>query len=352
MGSALGRTESWKGKSVLGRFLGVLTQSADCTGNDVIQVVREHCGPTATGSSIVIRLCSFVSIHYTAGENGGGIYVSNSNYVVEVRGDSFFNCTAQDHGGGVYLQSVRAGTSIIDSCACQCAAYGGAFATVRSVGSAIGVVFQGLSVVACPGVWGAVSQEHGVQGKVSECNFTKVVSSLAAGPTAYWAAALNQGGDYAVSTNATFLLFVGCDLGKGCWHSDEIGPAFFQSCSFVDNPIAALALWEYWSQVLVRMCYFKGTDVVQNWNGQDNGVVKVTLDDCLFAGEVPTLPTRAALSGVQVSFTTTEMSFNTASLLPIGRGATDIFEETRVVWNDVVDDVKVITERALRSGLS
>jgi hypothetical protein len=191
-------------------------------------------------------------------------------------------------------------------------------------------------VVACSTRWGAVSEEKGTQGKVSGCNFT----DLAGDASRYancGAAALNQGGNNLSSTDAIYLLFVGCGNARGCWYCDQpptgapINVATFERCSFVDNSIAAIAI-ENQAQVRARMCYFKGTTVVHNW-GYGSGWV--TVEACLFAADVPLPMGNATLTGVQITSTSTEISFNTASMILTCGGIaeqTDGFEETKLVW--------------------
>jgi hypothetical protein len=206
----------------------------------------------------------------------------------------------------------------------------------------ISVVYKGLSVVACPSKWGAVGEESGTQGEVSECNFASLVGSMV-GSEYQGAAALGQGGNARSSTSANCLLFVNSARARGCWWCDLAGEAKFEACSFVDNLISAITFWNYEPRVCVRSCYFKETGVVYNWGSTVSGGARVTVEACLFVGAVPSMPTRVTLTGVQVSFTSTEIEFNTASMLPTCRGLTGIFGETRMNWNDPVDDIEQVT---------
>jgi hypothetical protein len=123
--------------------------------------------------------------------------------------------------------------------------------------------------------------------------------------------------------------------------------ATFESCSFVDNAVMAITFYQYRPQVLVKACYFEGTDAVRNWD-TGSGSGWVTMEACLFAGDVPSMLTRVTLTGVQFAYTSTEIGFNTASMIPTCggiAGPTHVFEETMLVWGDIVDEIEVISER-------
>jgi hypothetical protein len=65
-------------------------------------------------------------------------------------------------------------------------------------------------------------------------------------------------------------------------------------------------------QDVLVFCYFVGT----NLTGSTFKSGSVLVDRCLFAGAVPTMPVSFTLTGAQISYTSTGISFDTASLLP------------------------------------
>jgi hypothetical protein len=88
------------------------------------------------------------------------------------------------------------------------------------------------------------------------------------------------------------------------------GSADFRQCLFVDSVGASAHLSP--GQTRLESCYFVNTKL----RGNPFYAGSVLLDSCLFAGEVQStesfIPT-----GVQFGFTSTEIKFDTASLLPL-----------------------------------
>jgi hypothetical protein len=321
----------------LGGVMGVLAQSTVCTGNSGFhEITTVPCTPT--GSSIVVRFCIFVAI--THNDHGGGVYVNAETSVVQIRSDAVFDSTVpavnNKDGGGVCLSPVALGTSVCDSCGSHCKARSGGLVMVKvnPPSVALSIEFKGLSAANCTGTWGAVGEEAGTQGELSHCNFTCCMGDTTV--EGHGAAGLNQGGDGGSETGGEFLLFVGCEEARGCFNADRTGGATLQKCCFVDNAISAITIRQYRSEVLVKLCYFKGAAaVVEFWHvsGSPGGSAYVTVETCLFAGALPAMPTTlVTLAGVQVTATSTRIAFDTASMIPTCggiAGPTGGCEETR-----------------------
>jgi hypothetical protein len=91
----------------------------------------------------------------------------------------------------------------------------------------------------------------------------------------------------------------------------------FRQCLFVDNAIGAIAHTSLAaSEDRIEMCYLCNTSV----RGGVFAAGSVVASDCLFASEVPSMPESFIPTGVQVSFTSTVISFDTISLLPMCGG--------------------------------
>jgi hypothetical protein len=143
---------------------------------------------------------------------------------------------------------------------------------------------------------------------VSGSNFTNLEGNWGSDA---WAAALDHD-DRGSSTNASFVLIAGCSEGKGCFGNWWGNAAAFRHCSFVNNSVGAIAHdWAWWRDVLM-FCYFVSTNLIGGWFGGG----KVLVDSCLFAGAIPAMPESFKLKGVQIGYTSTRISFDTASLLP------------------------------------
>jgi hypothetical protein len=292
----------WVADAVGTRKGRVLT--AGCTSFDVPQIVRERCLPT--GGSIDIVYAMFDGI-FNRGD-GGAIYVGSSTSVVQLRADAFFNCSAgavgsSYAGGCVYLYSVKTGTGVSDCCAAKCGADAGSFWFVWS--PSVDVNVTGLAVGDCASCYGAIDDRY-TRGAVSGSNFTSLNASWGSTPVA---AAIWQGNSGA-STTASFVAFVRCVGGYGTFYENYGGAATFSDCRFEDSTGAVAHDSGATAQDFLTRCFFLRT---APWGSQfANG--KVTLVGCLFAAEV-SLTASFLTSGVQVSFTSTAIVFDTASLL-------------------------------------
>jgi hypothetical protein len=80
----------------------------------------------------------------------------------------------------------------------------------------------------------------------------------------------------------------------------------------VSNSVGAIVHVYASVQDVLVFCYFVSTNLKGNWF--DRGSVLV--DSCLFAGAVPAMSVSFRLTGVQISYTSTRISFDTASQLP------------------------------------
>jgi hypothetical protein len=108
------------------------------------------------------------------------------------------------------------------------------------------------------------------------------------------------------------VLIADCGGGFGCLCENCGRPRHLRQCVFVDNAVGAIAHASYEAaQDVMESCCFVNTSLrgTAFWAGS------VVIDRCLFAGEVQSTASIVP-TGVQVGFTSTETSFDTASLLP------------------------------------
>jgi hypothetical protein len=167
------------------------------------------------------------------------------------------------------------------------------------------IALAGLSVFDSSSWYGAICDQH-VWATASCSNLTNLKGEW--GSDAGRAAVIYQGGR--ASLNGSFLLFANCSRGYGCFCKSG-GNATFWHCVFLDNSVGAIAHFFDASQDLVGSCYFVNTGL--GGSLFDAGTVLVV--SCLFAGEIPSNAS-FILTGIQVSFTSTEIKFDTASMLP------------------------------------
>jgi hypothetical protein len=202
---------------------------------------------------------------------------------------------------------VGTGTDVIDSCATKCASFAGSFVYLHSEAD---VEWKGISVSDCGSACGALCYNC-ARATVSGSNFTNLEGKWGSDA---WAAAIDQD-VRGSSMNASLVLIAGCSEGKGCFANSwggGGGAAAFPQCSCWSNTVGAIAQrWTSVQDVLV-FCYFVGT----NLTGSTFNSGSVLVDRCLFAGAVPTMPERFTQTGAQISYTSTGISFDTASLLP------------------------------------
>ena len=108
------------------------------------------------------------------------------------------------------------------------------------------------------------------------------------------------------------LLIAHCSGGFGCICENSRRSTRLRQCLFVDNAVGAIAHSSHQAaQHLVESCWFVNT----NLRGTAFWAGSVWMDSCLFASEVQSTA-RFVPTGVQIGFTSTEISFDTASLLP------------------------------------
>jgi hypothetical protein len=203
---------------------------------------------------------------------------------------------------------------------------------------------KGLSLFKCSSDCGALYFGSGVATE-SRSNFTRLKGAWADGEG--YAVALHQQGASS-STSASFLLVAECHTGHAVIWRDG-GTAQLTRCSFLDNPfpVGVVGHWAGDAQTIVLACFIKNTNLCAQKAVEPNGREffhgSVLVDSCLYAGTVPAVTLSFIPTGVQVSHTSTELEFNTASQLPTCRGPTGGFQQTKMVWNDVVDDIEVVT---------
>jgi hypothetical protein len=172
----------------------------------------------------------------------------------------------------------------------------------------VDVALKGLSLFDRSGEYGAI-YENGVRAVTSRSNLTNLKGEWHGfhGPVT---GAIYQ---VSVSTNGSFLLFANCSGGYGCFVK-VAGSAAFRQCLFVGNSVGAITHDSVWATDPTRLesCYFLNTRL----RGESLMAGSVLVDSCLFAGESQSMAI-VTLTGVQISFTSTEISFDTASLLPL-----------------------------------
>jgi hypothetical protein len=216
--------------------------------------------------------------------------------------------------------NVNSGSGVIDSCATKCEGYKGSCVYFES--QDVDVVTRGLSLLDCSSEFGALCDWDGVRAVTTKSNLTSMKGGSGMTGTMY------QTGS-GVSTNGSFVLVVKCGGGYGCFAKYSGSAAMFRQCFFVGS-VGAIVHFSYGatSQTRLESCYFVNTKLM----GERFYAGSVLVDSCLFAGKVQStvsfIPT-----GVQISFASTEVSFDTASLLPFcdryGRFHTPTVTETR-----------------------
>jgi hypothetical protein len=308
--ASTGAFQTWR-SGALGGLLGVLGKSAVCTGNDEPGTVTDHC--EATGSAISIAFMTFLDIFYAG--DGAAVRVEDKA-LVSLRSVAFYNCTTQAEGyymgGCACLMQVESGTEIIDTCAGNCGSGAGSF--VWMTGSDADVALKGLALVECSSTFGTIHYQD-IETVVSTSNFTCLGAELVDLRSSR-GVIFQTWFESPCTTNGSFLLFANCSDGDGLFLKWSGDVAVFVQCSFVSNAIGAIAHFGGGDgRDLMKFCYFANT----NLSGYAFREGSVLLDCCLFWGEVQStggfVPT-----GVQAGFTSTEISFETASLLPTCRG--------------------------------
>jgi hypothetical protein len=195
---------------------------------------------------------------------------------------------------------------VIDGCATKCGGRRGSFVDLDS--SDVDVALKGLSLFDCSSAYGAIYDWH-VRANTSSSNLTSLKGEWGgAGLTG----AVFQCGSGA-STNGNFILFAKCRGGCGCFVKSD-GSAVFRQCFFVGNSVGAIAHYSSGGTLQTRLesCYFDNTKL----RGDRFDAGSVLVDSCLFAGEVQSAES-FTMAGVQISFISAEISFDTASLLPL-----------------------------------
>jgi hypothetical protein len=182
------------------------------------------------------------------------------------------------------------------------------------------VALKGLSVFDVSSAEGALSNAM-ARARASGSNLT---SMRGWGVHPAGVGALHQFGILpGVSTNLSFFLLANCSGGEGCFVKGQ-GSAIFRQCLFVDNPAGAVAhVSGATMQTRLESCHFVNTRL-RGGRLLDGSVL---VDSCLFAGEVQSLAS-FILTGVQISFTSTEIEFDTASQLPTCGGVAGLPAQT------------------------
>jgi hypothetical protein len=201
---------------------------------------------------------------------------------------------------------VRLGTNVIDCCATKCMSYGASFVCIDCYSQG-DVEWKRISVFDCGSAFGTLDHIN-APAMASASNFTNLVGRW---NSSALAAALFQESSRS-STNASFVLMAGCSEGRGCFVTRGGGASAFRQCSFVGNSVGAISHSSANVQDVLMFCYFINTNLTGNLFIGGS----VLVDRCLFAGAVPAMPMSFILTGAQRSYTSTRISFDTASLLP------------------------------------
>jgi hypothetical protein len=177
----------------------------------------------------------------------------------------------------------------------------------------VDVTLKGLSLFDCLSCRGAV-YDNEVRAVKSGSNLTSLRGESGLTGAVY------QGGSGG-SMDGSMLLLANCSGGCGCFVK-EGGSAVFRDCLFVGNSVGAIAHFMPWdtlhytsgamNETRLESCCFINAKL----RGDTFMAGSVLVDSCLFAGEVQTAG-RFITTGVQIGFTSTEISFDTASLLPL-----------------------------------
>jgi hypothetical protein len=135
-------------------------------------------------------------------------------------------------------------------------------------------------------------------------------------------------------TNGSFLLIEGSSRSVGCFCRNSAGAASLGQCSFLNNSVGAISHTKEDAGVTrVVLCYFQDTKLR---GGEFTSTALVTVDSCLFAGEV-LADGPFHMRGDQVNFTWTETKFDTASLLAICGGITGLRHVVDMSYSSFVD---------------
>jgi hypothetical protein len=312
--------------AVAGGVFGVVAGSTVTTcsrTNGLIMHVTVHCEPT--GERIIIECSAFRGIVHAS--RGAAIYVSSAGARVVLRTDAFFSCKttgSASYGACAYFQSVASGTSVINSCAADCESQADGFGYLEASAQ---VELRGLSLFNCRS-WHGAFDYVGIHVNASESNFTSLTAASPAGGSGR-AAVFYENFNWLME--GSFLHLAGNSGGPGCFNTWSGGAPSFRQCSLVNNGGDNSA-----AQTSLIRCYVEGTALpgtvfTDGW---------VTVDSCLFAGDVPNA-TRASFipEGTLIGNTSTEIVFDTASLLAPCRGfagVTAVFQETLGVGNEII----------------
>jgi hypothetical protein len=176
------------------------------------------------------------------------------------------------------------------------------YAGVTALGRVIEL--SGLSALACSADLGALSYTV-AHVRVRRSNFTNMKGGAGTG-----GAVLHE--NEHSFTAADFVNFADNGGGVGCFCANSSQEErIFSQCNFVNDSAGAIAHLKL-AQTTVSFCYFADT----NLSGSEFVGGSVKVESCLFAGEVPTMPEHFSTEGVQISFASRELTFDTGSLLP------------------------------------
>jgi hypothetical protein len=200
-----------------------------------------------------------------------------------------------------------AGTHFIDVCAQKCHGSWGDFLWVWSPDENTDIEWKRLSVFDSRQTGFRAIAHDRVRASAFGSNCT-YLNACGRGAVVY--------GTGSAWTNASYLLIAKSDGTVGCFYGLDWKGVTLRQCHFVDNSAAALAGELSSGECRVEFCYFQDTDLgwPSSWSSWWGPVV---VESCLFADAVPPFDADILVTGVQVSFTSTEVSFDTASLMPI-----------------------------------
>jgi hypothetical protein len=294
----------------------------ECTGNDLVQTITARCTPP-TAAFTLVKFTSFVSCS-AVNDYGGAVYI-NYDALVVILSASFLNCQAK-YGGCAYLGQLRSGTSVVDCCATRCNASFGAVWFAQFIlpdrFARKDLMWKGISAFGCVCSTGGLWDES-ARTTASDSNLTNLggTASNNEGP-GIWDRRI-------CSTTGSFLLFAGC---RGLYSvivrdGEEDDASNYRQCLFIGNSRGgAISQEAEGHRTVMEACYFVYTKLRGGgpWNYVWGTVLIV---NCLFSGAVE-VTTHYPLTGVQITFTSTRISFDTASLLPTCGGVAQPFPTT------------------------
>ena len=150
--------------------------------------------------------------------------------------------------------------------------------------------------------------DDSAQVRVSGSNFTMQGGTW--GSELVWAAAIYQTWTWS-STNASFTMFDRCLGGYATFFEASGNASTFSNGIFLSCGPAIGHSYEARGRDVIERCFFANT-TLRGSRFQDGSVL---IRDCLFEGEVPAMPVSFTADGVQQGNATTQIVFDTGSLL-------------------------------------